>query len=81
MDAARERGEGLFIVTDVRFPNEAQMIRDQGGVVIHLFREDAQAVAAHISEQILPQLEGDAVIQNNGSVQDLFDTAKTILGL
>lgn len=80
MDAARERGEGLFIVTDVRFPNEAQMIRNNG-TLIHLYRTDAKAVAEHVSEQILPIEEGDLVIENNGSIQELFDTAKHVLGI
>lgn len=60
-----------LIITDVRFPNEAQWIRDNGGTVIHLRRDDAAATVAHASEQGLTPIEGDYSYDNSGSIRDL----------
>ena len=74
------RGGGLLVVTDCRFPNELQQIRDNGGLVIHLVRKEAVAVAAHISEQRLTVQATDVLLSNDGSVQELVDQAVQALG-
>lgn len=38
------------VITDVRFDNEADLIRSMGGTIIHVARPDALQVAAHVSE-------------------------------
>jgi hypothetical protein len=62
------------IVSDVRFDNEAQMIRDLGGVVLKVDR-DVNAVNAHPSEEGVSPSLIDAVIANDGSPADMFDNA------
>src|SRR5690606_28944022 len=70
-----------LVVEDVRFHNEAQLILDQGGVLIHLIRPDAKPVAAHSSEQAdWTGFERHEVI-NNGSLENLFRTVDNILGM
>lgn len=62
------------VVTDVRFPNEAARIRELGGTIIHLRRDGAGllgSASAHISETVLPFVEGDVELHNNGSVYQL----------
>ena len=39
-----------FVISDVRFDNEADPIRAKGGVVVHLHRQGAADVTAHSSE-------------------------------
>jgi len=61
----------VFVISDVRFDNEAQWVKDHGGVIWHIHRPASQAVAAHQSENgIRPELV-DANILNNNTLSDL----------
>ncbi len=64
-------------VTDIRLKNEAQMIKDLGGYLIRVNRVGAQAsngVPNHSSETDLDNWEEwDLVIDNNGSLEELYD--------
>jgi len=64
---------GGLAVTDVRFENEAAMIRRLGGVVIHVDRPDVQQVAGHVSERGIEFVEGDRLIVNDGTLAELYD--------
>lgn len=73
LDAAQmliDKGDSL-IITDVRFENEAEWIRNQGGVLVHIQRDEAKEVVSHTSEVGVKVLDNDAVIHNNSSIQDL----------
>lgn len=62
-----------WIVTDVRFPNEAEAIKAEGGILIRVNR-DTSVVDDHPSETALDNYEDfDIIISNNGSLQDLVD--------
>lgn len=70
------RNNTNVVVTDVRFNNEAQLIRDLGGVVIHLVRPDVQnldqAASWHASEIGVGFVGNrDKRISNDGSITDL----------
>lgn len=58
-----------WVVTDVRFPNEAQAIKDRGGVVVRIKR--GSPVNAHPSETALDDWPFDHVIDNTGTLDDL----------
>lgn len=60
-----------FVVSDIRFENEAEFIRKRGGLVIHVQRHGAQHVNAHASESGIEIRTRDVVITNNGSIDDL----------
>lgn len=60
-----------FVVSDIRFENEAAFIRERDGLVIHLQRPRAKQVRAHISENGVEIQAKDIVITNNGSIDDL----------
>ncbi len=62
-----------FVISDVRFENEAQWIRDQGGVVVHIHRPDAQAVAGHSSERGIGIHDNDFVVRNDAGLQHLYE--------
>lgn len=73
-----ERIDFNVIITDVRFPNEADRIRALGGTVVHLTRPGAGlsgASGAHASERGLPYEPGDYSISNDGTLGDLQDKA------
>ena len=71
-----------WIITDVRFPNEVEAIKDRGGIVIRINRDNgtrAIDVNPHLSETALDDYDGfDYVIENDGTVQDLIDKVKSL---
>jgi hypothetical protein len=60
-----------WIITDTRFPNEAQAIKDKGGMVIKVERPGVGPVNRHPSEDALKDYNFDYVIHNDGSINDL----------
>ena len=61
-----------MIVPDVRFEDEADFIRRNGGVVIHIKRDAAAQIESHKSEAGVRVCAGDLVIANNGTLADLY---------
>lgn len=61
-----------FVVSDVRFENEAHLIRRRGGTVIHIGRNDAKSVNAHISEAGVTVRQDDLILRNNGTVDEFL---------
>lgn len=59
-----------IVIPDVRFPNEAQAIKDLGGVVVRIDRPGHRA-EGHESETALVDWEFDHVIDNSDSLMDL----------
>ena len=60
-----------WIISDVRFPNEAQHIRYMGGILIKIIRTTT-CTSYHSSECALDEFTNwDYVIDNNGSLTDL----------
>lgn len=69
IDFIRGHDEGAFIVTDVRFDNEAMAIYDQGGVVVEIVRPEVNG-DRHSSEAGI-KFVADYTIINDGSLDDL----------
>jgi hypothetical protein len=62
------------VVTDVRYPNEAEMLRSRGFRLVRIVRPGAGAgsdAAKHDSETALDDYVTDVTISNVGSVADL----------
>jgi hypothetical protein len=74
IDAARERAFGV-VVTDVRFDNEAEVIRAAGGTIVKVYdpRKDDDGADTHASEQ-LP--EADWTLWNGGTFEDLYKAVR-----
>lgn len=72
---------GGLIVTDIRFENEAQWIRQAGGTIIHVQRDDCESILSHASEAGIEVHPDDWVAPNNGSHNDLYDILEEILSL
>lgn len=60
------------VVPDVRFENEAKMIRKKGGTIFHIKRYMDSALDNHASEQGVIVDSRDKIILNQGSLTDLF---------
>ena len=63
---------GGFVIADIRFENEASFIRKNGGVLLHINRNDREKVLSHASEQGVSFMPGDININNNGALDDLY---------
>lgn len=72
--AKKFHAEGKHVVvTDVRFNNEADFLREHGATVWHVVRPNVQAVQAHVSEAGILWSTEDFTIVNNSTVEDLLD--------
>jgi hypothetical protein len=65
-----------WIITDTRFPNEAQAIKDAGGIIIRVTRPGIGPVNDHPSETGLNQWKFDYEIQNDGTLENLINSVK-----
>lgn len=75
-------GNQFVVITDVRFKNEAQMIKDMGGVVIRVHRDfpDQISNTKHSSELELENYDGwNHIINNNGTLDELFAQVDEII--
>jgi len=72
-------GEGNYVVTDVRFQNEATTLKLGGAQIWRVERVGVEAVNSHISEHDLDNWEFDAYVHNNSSIEDLEFAVKTTL--
>ena len=68
-----------WIITDTRFPNEAQAIKDAGGIVIRVDRPGVKPVNPHPSETSLDDWDFDHKIMNGSDLVSLIFTVNTIL--
>lgn len=60
-----------YVITDVRFPNEAEAIRKAGGVIVRIMRQGTEPANAHSSELLVDEIHPDLVFRNDGSLQDV----------
>jgi hypothetical protein len=87
-DIFRLKYDGLTstVVSDIRFPDEAQMIRDLGGVIIRITRDrppkdpkDPNTFSSHISESGQDEISYDFIINNNSDIKSLHAEINSIL--
>lgn len=68
-----------WLITDVRFPNEAMAIVERGGIVVKVDRGVMRIPGEHISETALDNWDFDFTINNYGSIGDLKASVEAIL--
>jgi len=75
-----QQGYPNWIITDMRFPNEAKAIKQRGGLLIRVERPGSLSQSDHPSEIALDNYHGfDYTILNNGTIDDLVKNVETIL--
>ena len=69
------------VITDVRFPNEAEMIKKLGGVLVRIRRPGCKKVGKkeHPSEALIDDLTVDHEIINSGSIEELHQQVLKML--
>lgn len=78
-----------WIITDVRFPNEADIIKEKGGLLIRIESPRCNYDDTHSSETALDNYGGtgnevrtdkwDSVIFNDGTIEELIEKVKKVL--
>lgn len=72
MEEYASSGARQFVVSDVRFENEARMIKERGGVVWMVERPGVVRTDGHPSEKGLPPALIDLAIHNDGTKAMLY---------
>ena len=67
-----------WIITDMRFPNEMEAVKERKGITIKVVRPGV-LVGTHASEIALDDAEFDYEIENNGTIEDLVEKVRQIL--
>lgn len=63
-----------LVITDVRFINEADAIRERGGKIWRVIRPGVDAVNAHVSETQMDGYPFDELIFNDRDIRELENT-------
>jgi hypothetical protein len=66
-----------YVITDVRFLNEADMIRANNGQIWRIKRIGINPVNSHVSESQMDDYPVDQIFTNNSTVEDLELMVKT----
>jgi dephospho-CoA kinase len=76
-----ENAKQNIVISDVRFENEAEFIRNYGGVVVHIQRPSmvSNEFSNHASENGVEIHAMDKLIINDGSLNDLREKSMKIL--
>ena len=67
------------VFADVRFPNEANAIKELGGEVWRVERFNSGPANNHASEHALDDYKFDHLIRNYNGLESLYKTVTTIL--
>lgn len=70
---------GPVVVTDVRFPNEADEVRDAGGTIVRIVRPGLSSDDTHASETALDDYEEDRLVVNSGTLESLAFSARALV--
>ena len=68
-----------WIITDVRFPNEASAIKQRDGIIIRVNSKRCNNTDKHPSETSLDDYEFDDVIRNDGTIEELIEQVRIVL--
>ena len=66
------------VVPDIRFPNEAEAVRDMGGHIWRVTRPGCES-DGHQSEAGIDRIVPDIVLGNEGSLEDLASAVKWLM--
>lgn len=71
---------GRVVCTDVRFPNEAEAVRELGGTIWRVQRLGVETLNDHSSESGIDAIEPDLAIMNDRTLDDLTASVLSALG-
>lgn len=69
-----------WIISDMRYPNEAECVKGRGGLVVRITRpNNPYPESTHISETALDHYGFDYEVRNEGTIEDLVIKAGALL--
>jgi hypothetical protein len=74
-----DRDNDHWLITDIRFPNEYESVKDRNGIVIKVVRDIEIPKHEHESETALDSYRFDYVINNNKDINHLISEVETLL--
>lgn len=74
-----KRPDTKFVVSDVRFRNEADRLRDLGAMLVRIHREGQVPAFGHSSETEVDRIKVDHSVLNGGSVEQLRQNLHALL--
>ena len=72
---------GDVVVTDVRFPNEARLIRGYGGVLVRIERPEFGPVNEHLSDRASERWTYDQRVDNDADVPTLHEKLRQLVAV
>jgi len=79
MELSKEENNNI-IVSDIRFPNEAEAVKEMGGKLIKIIKSDLPINKdSHISEQLIDKIESDMLIKNDFSMEEYYEHIDTLI--
>lgn len=71
---AASKIDGPTVFSDVRFPNEVEVIRSRGGVIWKIDRPvKIDGIEGHVSERAIQDIVPDLVVENTGTLLNLAE--------
>jgi hypothetical protein len=83
IDEKREKGSVGVVIDDLRFANEYRLLRDIGATIVRVERKDTLIPTlngGHASEMDWMNFTADAVVRNDGSVEELTELVTALTG-
>ena len=74
-----EKSNGHVVITDLRFEDEAEWIKSQGGIIVGISRIGIDTSDKHRSEAGIPLTMCDYVVKNNGTEQEFKKAGRQFL--
>jgi len=74
-----ENPDAKIVITDVRFENELNLIKELGGQIIKVKREIQNNSDNHESEKYIDELYCDISVENNGTISEFYDKIEKII--
>lgn len=82
LDEWKINPDAKFVITDVRFLNECNMVQNMGGTVIRVKRDSVNtSVDCHSSEIEISNLPVNFEVLNNSTKESMFKEVETVLAL
>ena len=79
LELANKYPDDVILITDVRFPAEAVVIKELGGTLVRVCRKSLMTYDGHISEQASSKITTDYVLENNGTMQQLRNACDNLV--
>jgi hypothetical protein len=72
-------GQGKYVITDARFPNEAAAVTGRGGKLVRITRSGVGPANTHPSETSLDDWKFDYTLWNNSTLEEFHESVRSFM--